>query len=251
MTDGDKTVGGDPEFRITEPIDPPNPRRPADSSPDIGEDDLTGFRFDASGMPLGPADLPVPDVPSPLAARYLFPTEKYRGEWRRHWIHLMPVIVIGIMSTFIGGFGIGVLGKGNSEIAVTVVVIVYLVILAWAAWKVADWYFDRFILTNKRIMVINGIITRKVAMMPLLRVTDMKYEQSPLGRMLNYGSFVMESAGQDQALRDVKHLPDPNELYLQICEEMYEPEAVDARDAVDGETLDDEMQADSARGGDA
>jgi hypothetical protein len=57
----------------------------------------------------------------------------------------------------------------------------------------------------------------------------MKYTQSPLGRMLNYGTFVVESAGLDQALRTVKTLPNPNELYLRIVEEMYEPEAVEAR----------------------
>lgn len=199
---------------------------------------------------MGPSKLPVPDVPSPMAARYLFPTEKYRGEWRRHWIHLMPEIVVGVLATFIGGYVLGLISKGDNQPAMTAVVVIYLAILGWAGWRVADWYFDRFILTNKRIMVINGIITRKVAMMPLLRVTDMKYEQSPLGRMMNYGSFVMESAGQDQALRDVKHLPDPNELYLQICEEMYEPAAVEERDHVD-EALDDELQADNVRGGDA
>jgi hypothetical protein len=66
-------------------------------------------------------------------------------------------------------------------------------------------------------------------MMPLLRVTDMKYEQSPMGRLLSYGTFVLESAGQEQALRTVKHLPNPNELYLRIVEEMYEPEAVEAK----------------------
>lgn len=252
MTDGNQSVGGDPETRITDPVDTPNPRQPSDggNAPDIAEDDLNGFRFDASGAPLGPSKLPVPDVPSPMAARYLFPTEKYRGEWRRHWIHLMPEIVVGVLATFIGGYVLGLISKGDNQPAMTAVVVIYLAILGWAGWRVADWYFDRFILTNKRIMVINGIITRKVAMMPLLRVTDMKYEQSPLGRMMNYGSFVMESAGQDQALRDVKHLPDPNELYLQICEEMYEPAAVEERDHVD-EALDDELQADNVRGGDA
>ena len=108
-------------------------------------------------------------------------------------------------------------------------------VMGWVAWKVFDWYFDRFILPNKRVMVVNGIVTRKVAMMPLLRVTDMKYEQSPLGRMLNYGTFVLESAGQDQALREVKHLPNPNELYLRVVEEMYEPQAVEARLGKDGD----------------
>jgi Bacterial PH domain len=75
--------------------------------------------------------------------------------------------------------------------------------------------------------------------MPLLRVTDMKYEQSALGRTLNYGTFVLESAGQDQALREVKHLPNPNELYLRVVEEMYEPQAVEARLGKDGDAGDD------------
>jgi hypothetical protein len=65
--------------------------------------------------------------------------------------------------------------------------------------------------------------------MPLLRVTDMKYVQSLTGRMFGYGHFELESAGQDQALRNIRNLPNPNELYLRIVEEMYEPEAVEAR----------------------
>jgi hypothetical protein len=93
-------------------------------------------------------------------------------------------------------------------------------------WGIADWYYDRFVLTNKRIMEVSGIVTRKVAMMPLGRVTDMAYNQSVLGRMLNYGTFIVESAGQDQALREISTLPRPNALYLLMCDEMYgSPEA--------------------------
>jgi hypothetical protein len=65
--------------------------------------------------------------------------------------------------------------------------------------------------------------------MPLLRVTDMKYVQTPLARMLRYGTFVIESAGQEQALREVPYIPNPNEVYLQVVEAMYEPAAVEAR----------------------
>ena len=112
---------------------------------------------------------------------------------------------------------------------VTVVVVLWLAVLAYVGWRMLDWYYIRFILTNKRLMLVQGLVTRSVGMMPLTRVTDMKYDQSPLGRVLNYGTFVVESAGQDQALRTVKPLPNPNELYLRIVEEMYEPEAVEAR----------------------
>jgi hypothetical protein len=56
-----------------------------------------------------------------------------------------------------------------------------------------------------------------VLMMPLKKVTDMSFERSALGRLLGYGKFILESAGQDQALTSVDHVPYPEQLYLEIC----------------------------------
>jgi membrane protein YdbS with pleckstrin-like domain len=209
--------------------------------PEIPEEELAGLSL--GGAPLGPRSMPLEEEPSSLVSRYLFPTEKFRGEWKKHWIHLIREFAIGAVITFAMGWLTGYLAKHNQKGLVTVAVLVWLAGMVYLGWRVADWYFDRFILTNKRIMVVNGLVTRTVGMMPLVRVTDMKYQQSPLGRMLNYGTFVVESAGQDQALREVKHLPNPNELYLRIVEEMYEPEAVEARLS--------RASTDDAAGGDA
>jgi membrane protein YdbS with pleckstrin-like domain len=197
--------------------------------PEFTDEELAGLQPDDEGIPLPRRVLPLEDEPSGLVARYLFPTERYRGEWKRHPIHLTPPLLVGTLATFVLGYLSGYLAKRQAPDLMAVAVLVWIAVMIWVAWKIADWFFDRFILTNKRVMVVNGIITRRVAMMPLLRVTDMKYEQSPLGRMLNYGTFVLESAGQEQALREIKHLPNPNELYLRVVEEMYEPQAVEAR----------------------
>lgn len=203
---------------------------PDDELPHFSEEELAGVSYDDTGTPLGARRvLPLEDEPSNLVARYLFPTERYRGEWKRHWIHLANHLFIGVMATFILGYLSGFLAKQEVAGLWMVAVGIWALIMGWVGWRLADWYFDRFILTNKRLMLVNGIITRRVAMMPLIKVTDMKYEQSPMGRMLNYGTFVLESAGQDQALSKVAHMPDPNELYLRIVEEMYEPAAVEAR----------------------
>jgi uncharacterized membrane protein YdbT with pleckstrin-like domain len=114
-------------------------------------------------------------------------------------------------------------------------VVIWVLLIGYLLWDVVEWYVCRFVLTNKRIMLIEGVFTRNVAMMPLARVTDMKYTQSPLGRVLGYGTFEIESAGQDQALRRVENLPNPTDLYLQVVEEMYEPEASEARRAAQAE----------------
>ena len=38
-----------------------------------------------------------------------------------------------------------------------------------------------------------------------------------MGRILGYGEFILESAGQDQALNKIDHLPYPEQLYLEVC----------------------------------
>ncbi|MDT4987787.1 MAG: hypothetical protein QOI74_1881 [Micromonosporaceae bacterium] len=200
-----------------------------DEQPPLTEDELAGLRGATASPVLSNRRLPLEDEPSTVVQRYLFPTEKFRGEWKRHWIQLGREIGVGLVATLIMGYATGFMAKHNIASGVTIVVGIWLLVMIWLGWRIGDWWFDRFILTNKRVMVVSGIVTRQVAMMPLLRVTDMKYVQSPLGRLLNYGTFELESAGQEQALRKVDNLPNPNELYLRIVEEMYEPEAVEAR----------------------
>jgi membrane protein YdbS with pleckstrin-like domain len=206
----------------------------------VYEDEIAPLHYDASGLLRPGRILQVEEEPSTLVARYLFPTEKFRGEWRKHWTYLFDQFAYGAVATFIFGWLWGFLVKHRAGTATSVVIIVWVLVMTFISFRVADWYFDRFILTNKRIMAVKGMVSRTVAMMPLLRVTDMKYEQSALGRLFNYGTFVLESAGQEQALREVKHLPNPNELYLRIVEEMYEPEAVEAKLAARSADLDDD-----------
>lgn len=216
---------GDPDESDTQvlgvaPVDGEGP-------PHIDPEELARLQADESGVR---RVLPLEEEASHLVARYLFPTERFRGEWRKHLIHLASPIGLALAATFVLGWLSGFFARqGGLAMLTTAAFLLWLAAMGYLIWRVADWHFDRFILTNKRVMVVKGIITRNVAMMPLLRVTDMKYEQSPLGRVLNYGTFVLESAGQDQALREVPHLPNPNELYLRVVEEMYEPAAVEAR----------------------
>jgi hypothetical protein len=206
----------------------------------ITEEELGGLRGGATPLVTSRRVVPLEDEPSRLVQRYLFPTEKFRGEWRRHPIELAKEAGIAAGATIVMGLLAGYLVQANaSDQITTFLVLGWFAVLVWVAWQIGDWWYDRFILTNKRVMVVSGIITRNVAMMPLQRVTDMKYVQSALGRMLNYGTFELESAGQDQALRSIPHLPSPNELYLRIVEEMYEPEAVEARLAGAQDVIDD------------
>ena len=98
---------------------------------------------------------------------------------------------------------------------------VWFALLARAVYRVAEWRHDWFVATDKRLLLFYGFITRKVSMMPLSKVTDMSYSRSVPGRLLGYGAFTMESAGQDQALRVVNWVPEPDAHYRAICAEIF------------------------------
>src|SRR5215212_3878283 len=135
-------------------------RRPGQGyvPPDFTDEELAGLGTDENGMPTGPRRvLPLEDEPSTLVARYLFPTERYRGEWKRHFIHLTTPVLVGVGVTLLLGYLSGFLAKKNVDGMTTAVVLLWLGVMGWVGWNIADWYFDRFILTNKRVMVVNGI----------------------------------------------------------------------------------------------
>jgi membrane protein YdbS with pleckstrin-like domain len=203
----------DDDARSGPPPPPSPPGRPPPPPPPSG------------GSP-GPPPPPQPYRPllEPTAhvAQYLFDSERYCGEWRRHWIHVIRWLLALAGGTLLLGYIVGALQ--NVPYVVGTMTLLWLVLLGVAAYKIGDWYFDKFVLTDKRVILVEGIVTRKVAMMPLARVTDMAYQQSPLGRILKYGTFVLESAGQDQALREIAPLPYPDQLYLLFCQVMYDPD---------------------------
>jgi len=83
--------------------------------------------------------------------------------------------------------------------------------------KAVEWAETYFVVTSQRLVLTTGLVTRKVNMMPLGKVTDMSFQRTATGRIFGYGEFIVESAGQDQALRNVRFIPYPEQLYLEVC----------------------------------
>jgi uncharacterized membrane protein YdbT with pleckstrin-like domain len=148
--------------------------------------------------------------------KYLLPHETQVITVRRHPAVLMLPVGLVLAGLVIAGV------LSNTVAQVTAWIWWgWLILLAWFVWRVAEWSVDYFVITNQRMLQTTGLITRKVAMMPLAKVTDMSFRRTITGRMLGYGEFVLESAGQDQALSRVDYLPYPEQLYLEVCEMIF------------------------------
>lgn len=122
---------------------------------------------------------------------------------------------------------------------------------AYLLWRYLNWRHDWFVATDKRFLLFYGFIRRKVAMMPLTKVTDMTFDRSLLGRIVGYGTFLLESAGQDQALGHIEYVPNAERHYRAICTVLFGADApVDPDDAVLGDDGHDEDDDDDDPGHD-
>jgi len=148
--------------------------------------------------------------------KYLLPHEHQVITVRKHPAVLLRPISVTLLGLVIAALISTTVARHNADV-VGFVWIVWAVLLVWLAYRVWVWSQDYFIVTSRRMLLATGVLTRKVAMMPLVKVTDMSFQRSSLGRLLGYGEFILESAGQDQALRVVDHLPYPEQLYLEVC----------------------------------
>jgi uncharacterized membrane protein YdbT with pleckstrin-like domain len=159
---------------------------------------------------ISPGGAPPADVD-----RYLLPHEQEVITVRKH-----PAVLLGPIAWAVAGLILAAV--------LTETVLRHssgLTWIVWAAWGLVflrflwaaiNWSVDYFVVTSHRFIETSGLFSRNVAMMPLVKVTDMTFRRSFLGRMLGYGTFILESAGQDQALSTVDHIPYPEQLYLEV-----------------------------------
>jgi uncharacterized membrane protein YdbT with pleckstrin-like domain len=162
--------------------------------------------------------------------RYLLPHERQVISVHEHPAVLIGPIALVLLGLAIAGFLSNSVANGNGT-AILVIWLLWLVLLGWLGVKIWDWAVNYFVVTSQRLLLAQGVIVRKVGMLPLAKVTDMSFQRTTIGRILGYGEFIVESAGQDQALRNVKFIPYPEQLYLEVCGLIFkEEEPKDASD---------------------
>jgi len=151
--------------------------------------------------------------------KLLAPNERVVTEVRRHWAQQFWVGVL-VFATLILTLVIDTV-MPLTPLVRNILWLSWFAVLAYFIWRVIEWSMDWFVITDRRFMLAYGVFTRQVGMMPLSKVTDMRYDRTLGGRLLGYGKFVLESAGQDQALSTIDYLPEPDQLYVQVMDLLF------------------------------
>jgi membrane protein YdbS with pleckstrin-like domain len=157
--------------------------------------------------------------------KYLLPRENQVITVRKHPAVLIRPIAI-TLGVVLAALVLGTTVLSHVAHAWLVLLVLCLIVLVYLGYKTWEWSEDYFVVTSQRLLEASGTFTRKVAMMPLTKVTDMSFQRSQSGRLFGYGTFVLESAGQDQALRRIDHVPYPEQLYLEIMNLIFPAEQI-------------------------
>jgi uncharacterized membrane protein YdbT with pleckstrin-like domain len=175
--------------------------------------------------------VPAGDVGFPVqVAKRLLPWELVVIETRQH-----PVVLAKALSlTVIGLLAALVLSALVPGVAREVPWLLWLILLGWFVWKYLNYRATHFVLTELRLVLYTGVFTVRVGMMPMAKVTDHLTEQPMTGRWFNYGSIIVESAGQDQALRRVDYLPFFAQLEFELLALLFPERNVPASPDDDG-----------------
>ena len=148
--------------------------------------------------------------------KYLLPHERQVITVHQHpAVLIMPILWV-LIGLALAGWLTEAVAHGNGT-AILVIWILWGVVLLRLVVKAIEWAETYFVVTSQRLLLSTGLVTHNVNMMPLAKVTDMSFKRTGTGRILGYGEFIVESAGQDQALSNIKFLPYPEQLYLEVC----------------------------------
>lgn len=99
--------------------------------------------------------------------------------------------------------------------------VVLLVGLARLGWAELQRRYRWIVVTNKRILKHEGVLDVSVPMMRLTKVTDMTYRRTLLGELFGFGTIIIESAGQQQAIRELTFIPEPDHVNAALNSEIF------------------------------
>jgi len=140
-------------------------------------------------------------------------------------VRMHPAVLLSPVAIALAGLIAAVVLNGSilkaQHVLMAIIWIGWIILFLRALVLAATWSIEYFVVTSQRMILTSGLLTRKVAMMPLNKVTDMSFQRSLGGRLFGYGEFILESAGQDQALRNIPYIPYPEQLYLEVCDLLF------------------------------
>lgn len=153
-----------------------------------------------------------------------------------HWKMLVLPAVTCIVATAVAGFVGGLVQDRLDGTARTVTLLV--VLAAWLAiigWRcvapLISWKSTHFIVTDRRVLVRQGVLTHSGIDIPLGRISNVQFRHGLIDRMMRTGTLVIASSAEDPLEFD--DIPDVQRVHSLLYHQVFDAMQLGRDDAPD------------------
>jgi len=118
-------------------------------------------------------------------------------EGRVAWALFIASLVLLVLASQLGPTTEELLRQMFSWLAL----VLLLVSLAWLGQIYLNWYMQDYLVTNRRVLKVEGVLKKRSADSSLEKINDAVLEQSVFGRMLGYGDLDILTANEQSVDR--------------------------------------------------
>jgi uncharacterized membrane protein YdbT with pleckstrin-like domain len=120
-----------------------------------------------------------------------------------HWKRLFWPVVVLILASAAASFGLAVVNNTNwdptaKRVVFAVIGAIWLLVIGWLTlWPFLTWLTTHFVITDRRVMYRQGVLSRSGIDIPLARINSVEFRHRLIDRILRTGTLIVESASQD------------------------------------------------------
>ena len=129
----------------------------------------------------------------------LVPGEEIIMHRHPHWKMMVVPVVVLLVVVGLGSYLAALIGAQSWGLwaRVAVLVIALALVVRFTLVPLIRWRTTHFVITNRRVLVREGLVTRRGMDIPMRRITGVQFRQSLFERLFGVGTLVMESASDD------------------------------------------------------
>jgi uncharacterized membrane protein YdbT with pleckstrin-like domain len=148
----------------------------------------------------------------------LVPGEEIIMHRHPHWKMLVGPVVLLLVVVGLGSYLGALIGAQSWGLWARIALLVIAVglVVRFTVAPLIRWRTTHFVITNRRVLVREGLITRRGMDIPMRRITGVQFRQSLFERLFGVGTLVMESASDEPLeFEDVPGIEDVHGLLYQ------------------------------------
>ena len=149
--------------------------------------------------------------------------EKVIRNLRQHWRRVAGPVVLAPIVVGLASYGWFSLPDNSARKVLRWIILAaaLIILVGWSLRPFLVWLTTRYVITDRRVLMRTGVLSRNGRDVPMSRVNDVSFSHTVIERLFGSGTLVIESAGErgQVTLTDVPHVEAVQREIYQLVED--------------------------------